>query len=189
MHIRISGSNIVRKLDSIGNENVECFSGPGFVQSVSNNKTEMDILNYNLPDETDKEMREDGVSEASKTSDDSETNDDIESTSSDSSTVNNVHLDSDKFSETSSQDLPDSGAEMETDLKTEVKECTVPNISAEDELLMEISLQLPKSDDASKHSPNGLSTSLFNHPAYQTVIQELSQFKEKVSVLYSEIHR
>jgi hypothetical protein len=101
---------------------------------------------------TDKEGQEDEVSEASKTSDDYETNDDIDSSTADSFTVNNVHSDSDndKFSEAFSQDLPDSGVEMETDIRTEVSECTVPNLSAEDELLMEINMQLPESDDTLK---------------------------------------
>jgi hypothetical protein len=186
----MSESYIVRKVYSSGNENMECFPASGFAHPVNNNKNEMDILNHDVPDETDKEGREDEVSEASKTSDDYETKDDIDSSSADSSTVNNVHSDSDKFSETSSQDLPDSGAEMEADIRTEVNECTVPNLSAEDELLMEINMQFPESDDTSKsHSPNGLSTSLFSHPAYKTIIQELSQYKEKVSVLHSEINR
>ncbi|PNF15355.1 hypothetical protein B7P43_G00995 [Cryptotermes secundus] len=150
----------------------------------------MDIQIHDIPDKTDKEVREYEVSEASKTADDSETNDDIDSSSSDSSTVNNVRSDCDKFSETSSQDLPDSGAEMETDIRTEVDDYTVPKVSAEDELLREINMQLPESDGTSKsHPPNGLSTSLFNHPAYKTVIQELSLFKEQVSVLHSEISR
>lgn len=186
----MSKSNIARKLNSIGNETLECFPRSGFAQSVNNNNTnEMDIQIHDIPDKTDKEVREDEVSGASKTSDDSETNDDIDSSSSDSSTVNNIRSDCDKFSETS-QDLPDSGAEMETDIRTEVNDYTVPKVSAEDELLMEINMQLPESDGTSKsHPPNGLSTSLFNHPAYKTVIQELSQFKEQVSVLHSEISR
>jgi hypothetical protein len=181
-------SDIVREVYSIGNENVECFPASGFAQSVNNNKNEMDILNHDVPDETDKQGREYEVSEASKTSDDCDAND-IDSSSADSSTVNNVHSDSDKLSEASSQDLPDSGAEMEADIRTEVNECTVPNLSAEDELLMEINMQLPECDTSKSHSPNGLSTSLFGHPAYKTVIQELSQSKEKVSVLRSEISR
>jgi hypothetical protein len=187
----MSESNIARKLNSIGNENVECFPASGFALSVSNNNAnEMDIHIHDIPLKTDKEVREDEVSEASKTSGDSETNDDIDSSSSDSSTVNNIHSDCDKFSETSSQDLPDSGAQMETDIRTEVNDYTVPKVSAEDELLMEINMQLPESNVTSKsHPPNGLSTSLFNHPAYRTVIQELSQFKEQVSVLHSEISR
>jgi hypothetical protein len=77
---------------------------------------------------------------------------------------------------------------MESDTRALVKDYAVSNLSAEDELLMEINKQLPESEDMSKSQhPNGVS--YFNHPAYKTVIQELAQFKEQVSVLCSEVSR
>ncbi|XP_068083218.1 coiled-coil domain-containing protein 186 [Anabrus simplex] len=45
------------------------------------------------------------------------------------------------------------------------------------------------SQSLSIHSPNGLSDSLFNHPAYKTVIKELAYFREQIGVLQSEINR
>jgi hypothetical protein len=160
-----------------------------FAQHVSSsNKNEVDALNLVVPNKTDEEVKGEEITELNKAYDDSKTNDDIGSSSSNSFTVNNTHSICDHFSETSSQDLPDSGTEMESDMRAPVKDYIVPNLSAEDELLMEINKQLPESEDVSKRQhPNGLS--YFNHPAYKTVIQELAQFKEQVSVLHSEVSR
>jgi hypothetical protein len=172
------------------NDDVESRSPTAnFAQAKSNNiENVMGTQNYSVPEETDKKF--DQISEANKSCNECEINDDINSSNSGSSTANNVHSYYDQFSETSSQDLLDSGAEMETDTTTKFKNCTVPNLSAEDELLMEINMQLPECDDSSRSQPpNGISTSIFSHPAYKTVIQELAQFKEQVSVLHSEIDR
>jgi hypothetical protein len=160
-----------------------------FSHAVSNsNENEMDTLNRVVPEKADEELKGDEIIEVSKASDNSETNDDIDSSSSNSFPVNNPHSNCDHSCETSSQDLLDSGTEMESDTRALGKDYDVPNITAEDELLMEINKQLPESEDVSKSQhPNGMS--YFNHPAYKTVIQELAQFKEQVSVLCSEVSR
>lgn len=180
----------MKSLHSNINEDVEsCLPTSDFAHSISNNnENEMGTLNYNVPEETVKKLHQ--ISEASKSSDECETNDDIDLSSSGSSTVNNAYSNCDQFSETSSQDLLDSGAEMETDITTKFKNCTVPNLSTEDTLLMEINMQVPESEDSSRsRPPNGISASIFNHPAYKTVIQELVQFKEQVSALRLEVNR
>ncbi|XP_021938750.1 coiled-coil domain-containing protein 186-like isoform X2 [Zootermopsis nevadensis] len=186
----ISKSFNNRMSESSINEDLEsCLPTSNFAHSTSNNnENEMGTLNYNVPEETNKKL--DHISEVSKSSSECEANDDIDSSNSGSLTVNNAYSNCDHFSETSSQDLRDSGAEMETDITTKFMDCAVPNLSAEDELLMEINMQLPESEDLSRSQPpNGISVSVFNHPAYKTVIQELAQFKEQVSALHMEINR
>jgi hypothetical protein len=160
-----------------------------FSHSVSNsNENEVDTLNRVIPNETDEELKGDEIIEVSKTSDNSETNDDIDSSSSNSFPVNNPHSNCDDSSETSSQDLPDSVTEMVSDMTALVKDYAVSNLCAEDELLVKLNKQLPESEDMSKSQhPNGMS--YFNHPAYKTVIQELAQLKEQVSLLRSEVSR
>jgi hypothetical protein len=186
----MSESDIIKSLHSSDNKDLEsCLSTSEFAHPLNNNnENEMGTLNYSVSEETDKKL--DQINDAGKSSNECETNDDIDSSSSDISTVNKTYSNCDQFSETSSQDMLDSGAEMETDITTKFKGYTVPNLSAEDELLMEINMQLPESEDSSKSRlPNGISTSIFSHPAYKTVIQELVQFKEQVSVLHLEINR
>jgi len=152
-------SDAIKSLHSSINEDLEsCLPTLDAAHFIGNNN-ENEIC-HNVRAETVKELGGDEISEGSKTSYDSEINDDIDSSSSNSSTVNNAHSNCDQFSETSSQDLPDSGAEMETDIKTKFKGCTVPNLSAEDELLMEINMQLPGPEDFLKsQSPN-----VYQHP-------------------------
>ncbi|GFG35746.1 hypothetical protein Cfor_03926 [Coptotermes formosanus] len=186
----MSESSIVNNLNSNSNEGLDsCFMESDFSHAVSNsNENEMDTLNRVVPEKADEELKGDEIIEVSKASDNSETNDDIDSSSSNSFPVNNPHSNCDHSCETSSQDLLDSGTEMESDTRALGKDYDVPNITAEDELLMEINKQLPESEDVSKSQhPNGMS--YFNHPAYKTVIQELAQFKEQVSVLCSEVSR
>jgi hypothetical protein len=175
-------STVNKDLDS-------CFMESDFAQPVSDsNANEVDTLDHDVPNEADEEVKGGEITEISKAYDDSETNDDIGSSSSNSFTLNNPHSNCDHFSETSSQDLPDSGTEMESDTRALVKDYTVPKLSAEDELLMEINKQLPESEDVSKiQHPNGISC--FSHPAYKTVIQEMAQFKEQISMLSSEVSR
>lgn len=186
----MSESSIINNQKSDVNKDFDsCFMESDFSQPVSvSNENEADALNHAVPNKADEEVKGDEITELSKAYDDSETNDDIGSSSSHSFTVNNPHSNCDHFSETSSQDLPDSGTEMESDTRALAKDYAVPNLSAEDELLMEINKQLPESEVVSKSQhPNGMS--YFSLPAYKIVIQELAQFKEQVSVLHSEISR
>jgi hypothetical protein len=177
----MNNSHINEGLDS-------CCIESAVSHSVSNSsENEVDGLNHVVQNETDEELKGDEIMEVNKGSDDSETNDDIDSSSSNCCTIN-AHSNCDHFSETSSQELPDSGTEMESDTRAVVKDYTVPNLSAEDELLVEINRQLPESEDVSKsRHPNGMT--YLNHPAYKTLTQELARFKEQVSVLHSEISR
>jgi len=189
-YTRMSESSITNNQKSTVSKDLgSCFMESDFAQPASNsNENEVDTLNHVVPNEADEEVKGDEITELSKAYDDSETNDDIGSSSSNSFTVNNPHSNCDHFSETSSQDLPDSGTEMESDTRALVKDYAVPKLSAEDELLMEINKQLPESEDVSKiQHANGMSYS--NHPAYKTVIQELAQFKEQICVLSSEVSR
>lgn len=185
----MSESSIVNNQSNVNKDLDSCPLESDFAQHVSSsNENEVDALNFVVPNKTGEEVKGDEITELSKAYDDSETNDDIGLSSSNNFTVNNPHSSCDHFSETSSQDLPDSGTEMESDTRALVKDYAVSNLSAEDELLMEINKQLPESEDMSKSQhPNGVS--YFNHPAYKTVIQELAQFKEQVSVLCSEVSR
>jgi len=188
-YTRMSESSITNNQKSGVNKDLDsCFMESDFTQPVSNsNENEVDTLNHVVPNKAD-EGKGDEITELSKAYDDSETNDDIGSSSSNSFTVNNPHSNCDHFSETSSQDLPDSGTEMESDTRALVKDYAVPKLSPEDKLLMEINKHLPESEDVSKiQHPNGMS--YFNHPAYKTVIQEMAQFKEQISVLSSEVSR
>lgn len=186
----MSESSITNKQKSTVNTDLgSCFMESDFAQPVSNiNENEVDILNHVVPNKADEEVKGDEIIELGIVYDYSETNDDIGPSSSNSFTVNNLHSNCDQFCETSSQDLPESGTEMESDTRALVKDYAVPKLSAEDELLMEISKQLPESEDVSKiQHPNGIS--YFNHPPYKTVIQELAQFKEQICVLSSEVSR
>lgn len=186
----MSESSITNNQKSTVNKDLDsCFMESDFAQPVSNsNKNEVDTLNHVVPNEADEEVKGDEITELGKAHDDSETNNDIGSSSSSSFAANNPHSNCDHFSETSSQDLPDSGTEMESDTRALMKDCAVPTLSAEDKLLMEINKQLPESEDVSKiEHLNGMS--YFNHPAYKTVIQELAQSKEQISVLSSEVSR
>ncbi|KAJ9584552.1 hypothetical protein L9F63_021110, partial [Diploptera punctata] len=63
------------------------------------------------------------------------------------------------------------------------------DFSPEDELLMEINLQLPENGHAKELAPNGISSSIINHPAYKTLIKDLASYKEQFSKFQLEINR
>ncbi|XP_069697891.1 coiled-coil domain-containing protein 186-like isoform X2 [Periplaneta americana] len=185
----MSDSNIPNNLhSSIITDSNTCLQVSNCNINNNNANVEKDMGSNEL-DESNRETDRD-ESEISKTSDEETVTHDTDSLSSNSSASDNTNPNYDGYSGTLPQDCPNKREEMETNIKTKTKDNTVPNLSAEDELLMEINMQLPESEDSSKNEPpNGISTSIFSHPAYKTVIQELAQFKEQVSVLNSEICR
>ncbi|PSN40131.1 hypothetical protein C0J52_23823 [Blattella germanica] len=117
---------------------------------------------------------EDEVSEASKTLDDRTETNDTDSSISISSSANDLCLNAEEI------DLPDG---VEQNLETE----TYPTLSVEDELLLEINMHEESSTKIPP--PNGISSSIINHPAYRTVIEDLAGYKEQVSKMQLEINR
>ena len=91
-------------------------------------------------------------------------------------------------SSSSANEFP-SSSELEN-FPNKVEKQVKADLSAEDELLREINLQLPSHDSYSKDFiPNGISSSIVNHPAYKTLIEDLAGFKEQASRLQLEISR
>lgn len=95
----------------------------------------------------------------------------------------------------SASDVPDIVTSEENDtfteheVKNDLKDETSNIFSIIETNTSEFQDKCCKSPEKFKVAPNGLSESILTHPAYKTVIQELSNLKDHVKILESEVTR